>query len=84
MRSCGIINEAISGAAEKKKHACAPDPSEDKSGRGEFRALKKVFASHQFKLQQKKVCPQSRIGGATKEKEMCMCARSKQCNTMRM
>ena len=45
MRSCGIINEAISGAAEKKKHACAPDPSEDKSGRGEFRALKKVFAS---------------------------------------
>ena len=41
MRSCGIINEAISGAAEKKKHACAPDPTQDKAGKGP----KKVFAS---------------------------------------
>ena len=70
MRSCGIINEAISGAAEKKKHACAPDPSEDKSGRGEFSALKKVFASCSLISSNfgKKVCPQNRIGGTTKEK----------------
>ena len=70
MRSCGIINEAISGAAEKKKHVCAPDPSEDKYGRGEFRALKRflhlVVSSVQTSA--KKVCPQSKIGGATKEK----------------
>ena len=51
MRSCGIINEAISGAAEKKKHACAPDPSQDKAGREEFKDLKRflhlVFSSVQ-------------------------------------
>ena len=43
MRSCGIINEAISGAAEKKKHACAPDPSQDKAGREEFKDLKRFL-----------------------------------------